>query len=215
MNVLDEYEAREYLGGRFTAFARAKLARTEAEAVRLAETLGWPVVAKASVRGVGHKSDFKGVAVNLRTPAELQSACAEIRAAAEKAGYAEAFRGFLIEEQLKGAEFILGAIRDPAFGPVVMVGSGGVLAELVRDTVFRLAPLTREEAERAILATKASKFLKGFRGSGPLPIEPLAQAMVELGDLIAGNGEIEELDINPFILGSAAWGAADALVRLK
>ncbi|HET7839350.1 MAG TPA: acetate--CoA ligase family protein, partial [Rectinemataceae bacterium] len=177
MKVLDEYAAREYLHGRGPRMARARLARDPAEAVAAAESMGWPVVAKASVEGVGHKSDFKGVELDLGGPDELVAAFRRLSASAANAGYGGAFRGVLVEERLRGSEFIIGALRDEAFGPVVMVGSGGVLAELFRDAVFRLAPICAAEAERAIRETRASRFLEGFRGSPPLPIKSLAEAV--------------------------------------
>jgi succinyl-CoA synthetase beta subunit len=214
MKVLDEYAAREYLAGKGPRMARAVLARDVAAAVAAAESIGWPVVAKASVEGVGHKSDFKGVELGIGSADELVAAFKRLSASASGAGYGGSFRGVLVEEQLKGAEFIIGALRDDAFGPVVMIGSGGVLAELFRDAVFRLAPINVAEAERAIRETRASRFLAGFRGSPPLPIGPLAEAVAAASHIIAEDPAVAELDLNPFILGPSGGAAADLLVRL-
>ncbi len=214
MKVLDEYAAREYLAGKGPRMAKAILARSSDAAVAAAEAIGWPVVAKASVDGVGHKSDFKGVELDLAGPDALVAAFARLSAAAAAAGFASAFRGILVEERLKGAEFIIGALRDEAFGPVVMVGSGGVLAELFKDAVFRMAPINAAEAERAIRETRASRFLEGFRGSPPLPIRPLAEAVAAASLIIAEDPAVVELDLNPFILGPSGGAAADLLIRL-
>lgn len=172
MKLLDEWSARRYLGGRGPRLARALLARSRVEAVEAAERIGWPVVLKASVEGVGHKSDFHGVQLDVKDAADLGRAWDRLAAAAEAAGLSSSLRGLLVEEQLRGAEFIIGALRDDSFGPVVMVGSGGILAELLRDAVFRLAPIDALEAERAIRQTRAARLLKGFRGSPRCPSGP-------------------------------------------
>lgn len=215
MSLLDEHAAREYLRGRFDGLARAKLATSAGEAVRAAEAIGWPVVLKASVRGVGHKTDFRGVELDIDGPAALVAAFDRIVAAAGAAGHAGSLRGVLVEERLRGAEFIVGAVRDRLFGPVVMVGSGGVLAELLGDTSFRLAPIDVREAVRAIRETRASAFLDGFRGDPPLPVEPLAEALVAVGRIISEDDSVLELDINPFILGPSGGAAADLLVLTR
>src|SRR5208337_1045132 len=149
MRLLDEYSARQYLGGRGPRLARAILARSKSDAVDAAREIGWPVVQKISVEGIGHKSDFNGVQLNVRDPADLESAWDRLTSSAAAAGWSSVLRGLLVEEYLRGAEFIIGAIRDDSFGPVVMVGSGGVMTELLKDAVFRLAPIDVREAERA------------------------------------------------------------------
>lgn len=215
MSLLDEYAARAYLGGRFTSIARARLCASLTEAQHAAWEIGWPVVLKASVAGIGHKTDFHGVELDIAGSTELEAAFGRLVAAAASAGYGEAFRGVLVEERLAGAEFIIGAMRDDSFGPIVMVGSGGVLAELLRDTVFRLAPIDTAEAECAIRETKAARLLAGFRGSSPLPIRPLAEAVAAVSRIIAEDDAMLELDINPFILGPRGGAAADLLLLTR
>jgi succinyl-CoA synthetase beta subunit len=214
MRLLDEYSAREYLKGRGPRLARALLATSRQDAVDAAQKIGWPVVLKASVEGVGHKSDFHGVELNIESAEDVQSAWDRIVSSVKAAGLSSTFRGLLVEEHLRGAEFIIGALRDESFGPVVMIGSGGVMTELLHDTVFRLAPIDAAEAERAIRQTRAARFLDGFRGSPPLPIGPLAEALAAASALIAGAPDMAELDINPYILGPRGGAAADLLVRL-
>jgi acetyltransferase len=214
MRVLDEYAAREYLAGRGPSMARARLARDPNEAILIARGLGWPVVMKISAEGLGHKTDFKGVELGIKNEDELRSAWTRLLSAVDHAGIGASFRGILIEEHLTGSEFIIGALRDGAFGPVVMVGSGGILAELFRDTAFRLAPVDADEAERAIVSTRASRLLAGFRGSPPLPVRPLAEAVAAVSRIVADDDSVVEFDINPFILGPAGGAAADMLIRL-
>lgn len=214
MSVLDEYAARQYLAGRVGFLAKAHLAVDAEEALARAEEIGWPVVLKAAVEGIGHKSDFRGVELDVRGPEELKAAFSRLRASARAAGYGPRLRGILVEERLRGTEFIIGALRDPSFGPVVMVGSGGVLAELLRDTAFRLAPIGVEEAERAIHSTFASRLLPGFRGAPALPVHPLAEALAAASRIIAEDPTILELDINPFILGPGGGAAADLLLHI-
>ncbi len=215
MRLLDEYSARQYLQGRGPRTARALLARSKREAVEAAEQIGWPVVLKVSVDGVGHKSDWNGVQLDVKNVDDVASAWDRLTSSAVAAGLSSSVRGLLVEEHLRGAEFIIGALRDESFGPVVMIGSGGIMAELLHDTVFRLAPIDAREAERAIRQTRAARLLDGFRGSPALPIGPLAEAMAAASVLIAETPDMTELDINPFILGPDGGAAADLLVRLR
>ncbi|WP_062429541.1 acetate--CoA ligase family protein [Herbidospora daliensis] len=152
--------------------------------------LAYPLVLKAL--GPAHKTDVGGVVLGIRLPAELHREAARMRAAL----------GGLplwVEEQVTtpGVELIVGAHRDPHVGPVVTFGAGGVLAELIADTVTALAPLTHEEAAEVIATTRVSRLLHGWRGAPPADIGAVAHAMVVLGRILDAHPEITEIEINP------------------
>ncbi|WP_030454437.1 acetate--CoA ligase family protein [Herbidospora cretacea] len=152
--------------------------------------LTYPLVLKAL--GPAHKTEAGGVVLGVRTPEELHREAARMR---------ERLPGFplWVEEQLTspGAELIVGAHRDPGAGPVVTFGAGGVLAELIADTVTALAPLTHEQAKELIARTRVARLLNGWRGAPPADLDAVAHVMVVLGDVLDARPELTEIEINP------------------
>ena len=218
MRLLDELEAFAFLGARGVPVVRHELAATLEQAVAAARGLGWPVALKLSSQRLAHKTEAGGVRLGIRGEAELEEAWASLCAAAAALGLrpGEGLRGLLVEEMVRGgAEFIIGGLRDEAFGPAVMFGLGGVLTELVGDASFRLAPVDSAEARRMIGETRAPRLLAGFRGGPPLPQEPLVEAIVRASEVLAVDERIVELDLNPFLLAPDGGRAADALLRLR
>jgi acetate---CoA ligase (ADP-forming) len=121
--------------------------------------------------------------------------------------------GFLVQRQVEGGlELIAGMIRDPQFGPCVMLGLGGIFAEILKDTVFAVAPLSLKEALSMIGRLKSQKLLNGFRNFAPVDRESLAKIIVSLGELGLGNQEIKEIDVNPLIAAGGKITAVDASV---
>ncbi len=127
-----------------------------------------------------------------------------------------AFRGFMVQQMIAGGvEMILGAKIDPQFGPLVMVGAGGTLAEIAADTALALAPVTKGEARAMIRRLKADKLLRGYRGAAPADASALADAVVGLSRLMAASdGKIAEIDLNPVMVLPKGKGVriVDALV---
>jgi hypothetical protein len=139
----------------------------------------------------------------------LRSAHAEIVAAAR----GHELRGILVQPMVPGAEVIVGARVDPAVGPVVVVGSGGVLVELIHDTVAALAPVTAAEARAMLGRLRGYRLLTGFRGGAAANLDALADAIARVSELAADlAGEIEELDVNPLRCDAARVAAVDALI---
>ena len=186
-------------------------------AVEAAAEIGYPVVAKVSSPQVTHKSDWAGgvgVAVGLDSAEGIREAAEEILAAATDQGIDAAV---LIEEAVdlnRGIEVIVGGVRDPSFGPVVLTGLGGVFTEIFEDTGHRIAPIDHAEARSAIEELQAAALLAGYRGSDPADIDALASAVVAVGDLVTEHS-IAELDVNPLLATTDGVISLDALVVLE
>ncbi|WP_049987474.1 acetate--CoA ligase family protein [Halobellus rufus] len=187
------------------------------EAVEAAERIGYPVVVKVSSPAVTHKSDWAGgvgVAVGLDSESAVRDAAVAIFDAADEAGVAA---DVLVEEAMdveRGTEVIVGGLRDPSFGPVVLTGLGGVFTEIFEDTSHRIAPIDRAEARSAIEELQSAPLLSGYRGSEPADVDALAAAISAVGDLVSDH-PIAELDVNPVLASSDGVIALDALVVLE
>lgn len=189
------------------------VAKNAKQAVEIAGRIGYPVIAKVSSPDILHKTDIGGVRTKLMTEADVKKAYAEILKNCEKNAPAAAISGVLIQQFLPiGEEFIVGALRDPGFGPLVMVGLGGIYTELFRDTSFRLAPVSADEAYEMLSELKSWKLLTGMRGKGALDIDELADAVEKISRLIADCSNISEIDLNPVLVGGKSIVVADAKV---
>jgi acetate---CoA ligase (ADP-forming) len=188
------------------------------EAVRLADRVGYPVVLKAVAPGLSHKSDMGGVILNLVDPVGVRKAFAEIRGNMEERNPPLRFAGVVVQRMVTGGhEFILGARRDPSFGPVIMFGLGGIFTEFLGDVTFRLAPISFPDVEEMIWEVKGSGILRGLRGQPAADVKALADALQRLGQLILDHEEISEIDVNPvkvFAHGNGAV-AVDARIVLS
>ena len=172
------------------------------EAVAAAQELGFPAVVKTAVAGV-HKTERGGVAVDLRD-------ADQVRAAAERIG-----GPLIVQPFLHGTELLAGALQDPVFGPLVAFGPGGVLAELIGQASFRLAPLTDLDAIELVAGGKAGELVRGFRGAPAADGDALVDLVVRLGCLAADVPELAELDLNPVLAQPTSCVAVDARVRLR
>ncbi len=176
------------------------------EAVAAAERLGWPVALKAARPGLTHKSDAGGVRLGLAGPAQLAAAWAELEARLGPAMVVEAMAP-------PGVELALGVVRDPQFGPLVMVAAGGVLVELLRDRRFALPPLGRRTAMAMLDRLALRPLLDGTRGGSPADLDAVAGAVARLSVLAADLGDLlDALDVNPLVAGPDGCLAVDALV---
>ena len=182
-----------------------------------AADLGFPVVVKVASPDVTHKSEWAGgagVAVGLDSAEDVRDAADRILSAAGEAGIDA---DVLVERALDtdaGTEVIVGGLRDPSFGPVVLTGLGGVFTELFEDTSHRLAPVDRAEARSAIEELRAARLLEGFRGGPRADVDALADVVVAVGDLVCEHDAVAEVDVNPVLAGADGAVALDALVVL-
>jgi acetyltransferase len=191
-----------------------RAAATADEAVRQAEALGYPVALKLNAAAVSHKSDVGGVALNLRDAEAVRAAFERIVGRARAAAPEAAIDGVWVQPMLAGGqEVIVGMRRDPQFGPLVLVGGGGIEVELERDVALGIAPLGPAEAERLLDATRAGTRLKGWRGAAPDDRPAVIEAMRRLGQLAADFPEIAELEINPLYVLPEGQGALAVDVR--
>ncbi len=191
-------------------------ASTAEEAVQAAEKIGYPVVLKLDSPDFSHKSDVGGVALNLMDPAAVQAAYEYIVGAARDASPGATIQGVLVQKMFTGGqELIVGVRRDPQFGPLALVGSGGVEVELLRDVATGIAPLSEAQASRLLDNTRAGVRLKGWRGTPPADRPATIEAMRRVAQIACDFREIEELEINPLYVLPDGHGAYAVDVRGK
>ena len=180
-----------------------------------ARELGGPVVIKAVSARIVHKSDVGGVKLGIEGDEAVRQACDEIAAAARTAGVAE-LDGFLVTQMWRAdTELIAGVQRDPDFGPLVMVGAGGVLVELLRDVQLAPAPLSHATARAMVERLRCLPLLTGYRGRPKADLDRIADVLVRLGQMAAAEGSrLRELDINPLFIAGDRVAAADARATL-
>jgi acyl-CoA synthetase (NDP forming) len=178
------------------------------EAVRFAQGIGYPVVAKLVSPHVLHKSDVGGVVVGIDSDEKLRGVFHRF---SEFGGFA----GMLVEEMLSGIELIAGAKVDYQFGPVILLGMGGTGVEIYRDITMRMAPIGQEQVESMVRSLKAHQLLQGYRGSAPISMRELTRAMVAFSDLVMEiEGLIESIDLNPLLCTADRCVVADARIML-
>lgn len=191
------------------------VAKSSDEAAEFALRIGYPVIAKVSSPDILHKTDIGGVRTNLRNEKDVRKAYEDILKNCAKEMPTAGIRGVLIQQFLPiGNEFIIGGIRDENFGPLVMVGLGGIYTELFRDTRFSLAPVTMNRAYDMLSSLASWKLLTGMRGKGALDIESLAKAVVQISVMMNDCPRISEIDLNPVLVGKDRIVVADAKVVL-
>jgi len=213
--VLTEAEAKALFARIGVPVVEEHRAATAEAAADAAAALGFPVVLKLDSPDIAHKTEVGGVKLNLADATAVKEAFGAIIASARQHAPKARIEGVLVQRMApKGVELILGARRDPQFGPMVLVGTGGVQAELWRDVALDLAPVTPERAEAMLRSLKGFPLLDGFRGAPKADLRAVAQAVAAFSQLAAGAGErLQEAEVNPLIAGP--WGclAVDGLVR--
>ncbi|MCJ2181786.1 acetate--CoA ligase family protein [Novosphingobium sp. 1949] len=213
--VFPEYRAKVLLGPHGLRFSPGALATSEEEACAIADRLGYPVVLKAQAPALSHKSDAGGVLVGIADEAALVAAWARMHADVAAARPGLVLDGLLVEAMgPRGVEMIVGARRDPDWGPVLLVGFGGVAAELLHDAVLLPPDLTRAQIKARILTLRMAPLLRGFRGSPMADLDALAATVETLGAVVRGTPGIAEVDLNPVLVLHEGEGALalDALI---
>jgi len=188
-------------------------ATTEAQAVKGAQRLGYPVVVKLHSATLTHKTEVGGVKLDLRDEAAVRRAWQEIKAGVP----AKDFLGVTLEPMVSvadGYELILGSSQDPQFGPVLLFGAGGKLVEVFKDHALGLPPLTATLARRMIERTRIATALRGIRGRPALDLAALEQLLVRFGELVTGQPRIKEMDINPLLATPRGFVALDVRILL-
>jgi acetyl-CoA synthetase len=209
VKVLDEAESKGVLAHWGVPIPPGKAVHSAGEAVTAADELGYPVVVKAL--GVAHKTETGAVRLNLGSADEVSTAVKEL---------SDLSASYLVEKMIDGAaaELIVGVARDEQFGPYLLVGGGGILVELMKDSASLLMPTTREHVLHALVQLKCAPLLNGFRGAPPADIKAAADVILTVAGMVENDpSSIIELDINPLMLLAEGRGvvAADALIRLN
>ena len=214
-DTLTEVDGKELLRRLGLPVLYGEFVHTAAEAADAAQRVGFPVVVKAVSKELAHKSDVGAVRLRLADRDAVVRAVTQINAALADAAPTAILDGYLVEEYAPGLEMVLGIVRDPAFGPFVLVGTGGTYAEAIDDVALGLAPLSPAQAERLVRSLRGHRLLGGFRGSPPADERSLINLVVTLSGIAVSYADyISEMDINPLIFSAGAWRVADALVRL-
>lgn len=193
-----------------------ELAKSEAQAVKFAEKIGYPVVLKIVSPDVVHKSDVGGVAVNLKDSKSVREAYRQILKNVKKHNAKAKIVGVLVQEMApQSTEVIVGVTKDPQFGPAIMFGLGGIFVEVLKDVTFRIAPITKDEAREMITEVKAYPLLKGYRNSPPVDIAAIVGILLKTSKLAMEHQEIKELDLNPVMVYEKGAKTVDARIILE
>jgi len=227
------HQALEVCQGYGIPVAKWATASSSEKAVEAAKRLGYPLALKILSPHISHKSDAGGIALGIEDEKSLKRACEEMLSLPRERAPGTPLsnrhsqisiphspfstpHGFLLQKMISGGrEVILGGKRDPSFGPVVMFGLGGVYVEVFDDVAFRVAPLTREDAEEMIAEVKGSRLLPGIRGEKPSDVEAVVDSLLRLSQLLQDFPAIAEVDINPLVVLEKGTLAVDARIVLK
>ncbi len=205
---LGEVEAREVLEAYGLRVPRATLAHSPEEAVKLAGEIGYPVVMKIASPDILHKSDIGAVKVGLGKPGDVRDAYELIEYRAQRHNPDAEIWGVLVQQMIVGGkEVIIGMSRDPQFGPMLMFGLGGIYVEVMKDVVFRIAPIDRVEAREMVESIRSFPLLKGVRGEPPADVDAVVDTILRISQLVTDFPEIVEMDVNPLIVHEAGQGA--------
>jgi len=212
-SALDEQAGKALLAEFGVAVPQSAMVAGADEVGQKTKSLKFPVVVKVMSPDILHKSDAGGVKVGLQSAAEVESA---IRAMMQQPAIAAArIDGFLVEEMAPpGQEMVIGGLRDPQFGPLVMVGLGGIFVEVLADVSFRICPITRLDAQEMLAELKGAAILKGARGRKAVSQDAIVDALLKVGGenglLLRHAADIKEADINPLIVSESGAVAVDA-----
>ena len=211
---LSEREAKEVLAAYGVPVAADHVVQSAVDAAAAAATIGFPVVLKVESGDIAHKTEAGVVRLNIASAEDVRGAYAEILAAAAALKPRPRIAGVLVQPMIdKGHEIIVGAKLDPTFGPMVVVGMGGVLVEVLRDSVSELAPVGAAQAKAMLSRLRGFRVLQGYRGDAGVDLDALADVVVKVSELAGDFGDqIEEIDVNPLVCTQGKIIAVDALI---
>jgi len=212
-----EVEGKEMLAATGIRVTTEVIVRDAEEAARAATAIGFPVVLKVVSPDIAHKSDIGGVLLNIADESAVRRGFEAIMTSVTKAAPDAQINGVLVSAMIPdGLETVMGVVKDPLFGPVVMFGLGGVFVEILRDVVFRPAPFDIDEAHAMISQVRGAAMFEGVRGAPPADVGALAEALSKLSLFAAANADtIASIDINPFLVLPHGQGAiaVDAFIE--
>jgi acyl-CoA synthetase (NDP forming) len=210
-----ETESRDLLKEYGIPLPEAELVCDCEKAVEVARKISCPLAMKVVSPDIIHKSDAGGIKLNLKDEKDVEKAFEEIIENACKLTSKERVIGTLISPMVaKGQECIIGMIRDPQFGPVIMFGLGGIFVEVLKDVSFRVAPLAEEDIDQMIMDIKGYKVLSGIRGEAPKDIKAIKGILSKISEIAIDHPEINEIDLNPVIVHEKGISIVDSRVIL-
>jgi acyl-CoA synthetase (NDP forming) len=179
------------------------------QALAIARAIGYPVAAKIVSPAIVHKSDVKGVVLNIRDDATLLATLARLQTL-------DGFAGMLIAEMVRGLELIIGAKNDVQFGPLILVGLGGVGVEIYKDVSLRMAPLKSRDVDNMLEELTARKLLAGYRGAEPVNLAALKKTLLSFSKLMMDlQDRVESVDLNPVMCTAKSCTVVDSRIMLK
>jgi len=210
-----ETEAKELLREYGIPVPDFKLIKTEDEIYKIIEKFSYPLTMKIVSPDILHKSDAGGVKLNIKDKKEAKLAYQEIIFNAKKYNKKAKISGIIVYPMVpQGTEIIIGMMKDPHFGPVIMFGLGGIFVEILKDISFRILPLEERDAEEMIFEIKGFKILQRIRGETPKDIQSIRDVLMKISQLVMENPEIEEIDLNPIFVFEKALQVVDARIIL-
>ena len=208
--TLSENESKQLLAEYKIPITQEVVVKTEQDAVAAAKKIGYPVVLKGSGDELSHKTELNLIALDLRKEEEVREAFQRLTSNPKVS-----VKEVLVQQMIKGdRELVVGLTRDAQFGPCVMFGIGGIFTEILKDTSFRVAPLTRWDAMDMMEDIRGKKILDAFRGKPAVDREVLADILMAVGQIGMDHDCVKEIDINPLKLVNGKPVAVDALVVL-
>ena len=213
--TIGDFESRDILEAYGFSAPEVELAESAEQAAEIAGRIGYPVVLKIASPDILHKTDVGGVRVGLQDASDVRDAFDLITYRATRYLPEARLWGCIVQKMApEGLEVLIGMNRDPQFGPLVTFALGGIYVEILKDAAFRVAPFSRAEATAMLDEIRASALLEGVRGEPPADREALVDALLRVGQLVTDFPEIEELDINPFVVYERGQGGAALDMRL-
>ena len=210
-----ETEAKELLKEYKIPVPDFKLIKSEDEIAGLAKEINFPIVMKIVSPDIIHKSDAGGVKVGVKNEEEAKMAYQDIMYRVKKYKEEAKIIGVIACKMIpQSTEIIIGMMKDPSFGPVIMFGLGGIFVEVLKDVSFRIIPLEERDAQEMIAEIKGYKILKGVRGEAPKDIEAIKNLLMKVSQLTMENPEIKEIDLNPVFVFEKGLQVVDARMIL-
>jgi len=210
-----ETEAKELLREYGISVPDFKLIKSEDEIVGLAKEINFPIVMKIVSPDIIHKTEAGGVKVGIKDEKEAKAAYQDIIYKVKKYKKEAKISGVIAYSMIpQGTEIIIGMMKDPQFGPVIMFGLGGIFVEILKDISFRILPLEERDAEEMISEIKGYQILKGIRGETPKDVKSIRDVLMKISQLVMDNPEIKEIDLNPVFVFNQGIQVVDARMIL-
>jgi len=214
--VLTEFESKKLLERAGIPVVETRLVRTKRETISVSKEMGFPVVLKITSPDIVHKSDSGGVKLGIANATQASKAYSEIMLSIKQRYPSAIIHGLTVQKMAPpGIQVIVGMNKDPQFGPVLMVGLGGILVELLKDVSFRIVPVTKRDAAEMIREIKGYPLLEGYRGQEPANIDALQDIIVRVSQFVERTPEIKELDLNPIFAYRDKAVSVDARIVLE